>query len=224
MSNICGIYKITSPSGRVYVGQSVNIKKRFNSYKRSSAKYHPKLSYSFQKYGIENHVFEIIIECDKPKLDELEIYYIDKWNTVKKGLNCKGGGHRATLSEFSLKKLSESLKITNKRPEVKERRSSWQIGRKMSAEAILKMSNHRIGKKGHPNQIKAATGNNNAQKEPIAISKNGLIVSVEENLYKAAEFVGGDFRNVHACLKGTRNYHKGYSFKRIYESSSPAMG
>lgn len=224
MSNICGIYKITSPTKRVYVGQSVNIKKRFNSYKRSSAKDHPKLSCSFQKHGIENHVFEIITECDKSKLDELEIYYIDKLDTVKNGMNCKGGGHRATLSEFSRKKLSNSLKIAGQRPETKERRSVWQRGRKMSAGAILKMSQHRIGKKGHPNQIKAASGNNNAQKEPIAIFKNGLIVSVEENLYKAAEFVGGDFRNVHACLKGKRAKHKGHSFKRIYESSSATLG
>jgi hypothetical protein len=33
MSKICGIYKITSPSGKVYIGQSVDIKRRFTTYK-----------------------------------------------------------------------------------------------------------------------------------------------------------------------------------------------
>lgn len=30
-----GIYKITSPSGKVYIGQSVNIERRFLDYKKS---------------------------------------------------------------------------------------------------------------------------------------------------------------------------------------------
>ena len=30
----CGIYKITSPTGRVYIGQSTAIEKRFNDYAR----------------------------------------------------------------------------------------------------------------------------------------------------------------------------------------------
>lgn len=33
----CGIYKITSPSGRVYVGQSVDIERRFAEYRRNGS-------------------------------------------------------------------------------------------------------------------------------------------------------------------------------------------
>ena len=61
---IIGIYKITSPSGKIYIGQSININKRQENYRfPSSLKFQIKLRRSFQKYGPENHKFEIIEEC-----------------------------------------------------------------------------------------------------------------------------------------------------------------
>ena len=32
MKKICGIYKITSPSGRVYIGQSIDVYSRLKQY------------------------------------------------------------------------------------------------------------------------------------------------------------------------------------------------
>lgn len=222
-NKIIGIYKITSPSGKIYIGQSVDVNSRFASYARKSCADQPKLFNSIEKYGYSNHIFEIVCECERHELDANEIFYICYFNTIKEGLNCKGGGARGTLSKESLIKLSDSLKITNKKPEVKERRSAWQRGRKMSDEFKASQSLRKTGLIGHPNQIKSAIGNNYAQKEPIEIFKDEISVSIQDNLYKAAEFVGGDFRNVHACLKGKRSRHMGYSFKRIYEGSSTAV-
>ena len=54
-----GIYKITSPSNKVYIGQSIDIEKRFSYYKRLSCKQQSKVYNSILKYGYENHVFEI---------------------------------------------------------------------------------------------------------------------------------------------------------------------
>ena len=39
MEKICGIYKITSPSGRIYIGQSIDCPKRFKQYKSTRANY-----------------------------------------------------------------------------------------------------------------------------------------------------------------------------------------
>jgi len=33
-NTLAGVYKITNPNGRVYIGSSVNIHKRFNEYKK----------------------------------------------------------------------------------------------------------------------------------------------------------------------------------------------
>ena len=60
-----GIYKITSPNNNIYIGQSINIEKRFVQYKKlRSCCNQIKLYNSFVKYGVDNHIFEIIEECN----------------------------------------------------------------------------------------------------------------------------------------------------------------
>ena len=107
---IIGIYKITSPSGKIYVGQSVNIEKRkiqhnnFNEIKK-----HPKLFNSVKKYGIETHIFEIIEECIIEQLNEREIYWGTLFNVLgKDGLNLRLGEGRGSCSEETKQKLRKS--------------------------------------------------------------------------------------------------------------------
>ena len=69
-----GIYKITSPKNRVYIGQSVNIKSRWSRYKKRLPKSQIKLNRSFLKYGVENHLFEVVEECLVSELNEKERY------------------------------------------------------------------------------------------------------------------------------------------------------
>lgn len=84
-----GIYKITSPSKKIYIGQSINIQKRFNQYKWSKAKSQPILHRSFKKYGIDKHKFEIICCCEKSNLYKMEAYYQILFSANgKNGLNC----------------------------------------------------------------------------------------------------------------------------------------
>jgi len=84
-----GIYKITNPKGKVYIGQSTNIERRFRQYYNiKSSKLQLKLHYSFLKYGIENHNFEIICLCDLKDLNITERYYQETYNAVYNGLNC----------------------------------------------------------------------------------------------------------------------------------------
>jgi len=59
-----GIYKITSPSGKVYIGQSIDIELRFKQYSNILKSIgQRKLYYSFKKYGINSHKFEILETC-----------------------------------------------------------------------------------------------------------------------------------------------------------------
>ena len=57
-----GIYKITSPTNRIYIGQSINIEYRFKQYRWIKAKSQTRLRNSFLKHGVENHKFEIVCE------------------------------------------------------------------------------------------------------------------------------------------------------------------
>ena len=113
MQKICGIYKIISLTGKIYIGQSTNINERFTFYKQLHCKTQTKLYNSLKKYGVENHKFEIIEECTKEKLDEREKYYINLFKTfnTKHGMNLRdGGGSKGSLSEETKLKISEGLK------------------------------------------------------------------------------------------------------------------
>ena len=48
-----GIYKITNPNGKVYIGQSIDIDKRWNKYKVKNCKPQIRLYNSLNKYGGE---------------------------------------------------------------------------------------------------------------------------------------------------------------------------
>lgn len=84
-----GIYKITSPSGKIYIGQSDNIKKRLTDYSIKNTKTQPALCNSFKKYGKENHIFEIVEECEYINLNIQERYWQDYYDVIgPNGLNC----------------------------------------------------------------------------------------------------------------------------------------
>ena len=87
---LVGIYKITSPSGKIYIGQSVDINRRFSTYKslRSSVKTSVKLYRSFLKYGVEQHNFEILDLCTRQQLNKYERFYQQVYNSITNGLNC----------------------------------------------------------------------------------------------------------------------------------------
>lgn len=84
-----GIYKITSPKKRVYIGQSIDIQYQFATYKRMDCKGQTRLYASLKKHGVEKHTFEIICECELNELNEKERYYQELYNTLDKGLNCQ---------------------------------------------------------------------------------------------------------------------------------------
>lgn len=86
------IYKITSPSGLIYIGQTINFNKRMSGYKKRGAKSQTALNNSLNKYGIDNHIIEILEEVDVNDLFEKEIFYINKFDSVKNGLNIHKGG------------------------------------------------------------------------------------------------------------------------------------
>ena len=111
MNPIIGIYKITSPTGRIYIGQSIDIPQRWTAYKYFERDYEcyikaKKRSLIFQslgKHGHANHKFEIVENCDESVLNDREIYYIElfksnarKYPTLR-GLNLHEGGTKPPI-------------------------------------------------------------------------------------------------------------------------------
>lgn len=113
-----GIYKFTNKiNGMSYIGQSVDIERRYKQHKRintGNTIFHN----AIREYGFEAFDFEIIELCTKDSLDEKEKIYIKKYNTVyPKGYNIATGGHTGHPVKLNpdndLKEIIELLETTD---------------------------------------------------------------------------------------------------------------
>jgi group I intron endonuclease len=139
-----GIYKITSPLGKIYIGQSIDIDYRFYVYKKLKCKQQLRIYNSFLKYGVDNHVFEVIEECSVEFLNEKERYWQDYYNVLgKKGLNCilvSTNKCLKVLSKETKLKISNSLFGFKHTEESKGKISKGLTGRPVSQETRNKIS------------------------------------------------------------------------------------
>ncbi len=132
---IC-IYKITSPTGRIYIGQSKVFELRIKNYKKLRCKTQPKLFKSFLKHGIERHKFEVLEECVIADLTEKEQFYIRKFDACSTfNLNCKGDYFVTYFSEETISKMRQSHLG----------QTSYMAGKNHSESTRLKMSHSKMG-------------------------------------------------------------------------------
>lgn len=150
--SMVGIYKITSPTGRIYIGQSIDIEKRRKMYVNNHCKKQQKLHASLCKYGFSKHNFEVIEECKWGLLNEREEYWIEFYGTFNSdfGLNLSSGGLNKRVSEETKHKISKG-NSGRKRPDLSERNATSK--RPYNAEAYAKMAKTNTGRKHKPESI-----------------------------------------------------------------------
>jgi group I intron endonuclease len=232
-----GIYKITNPKGKIYIGQSPNIEKRFKQYKCLDCKTQPKIYRSLKKYSWENHKFESVEECSYKILDEREIYWINFYNSFNCGLNLTEGGRgMRLLSEEIKNKISKAKKNhpCYKDPSFGKKISKSKKGKPLSKEHIQKLKKPKLEgfgekpdgfgekiskiKTGVPNYKGRKPSNwNNKHIISDANSKPVIQYDTEYNIInefssvrKAKEFFNGD---IGACCRGKQKTSCGYIWK-----------
>lgn len=98
-----GIYKLTFPNKKIYIGQSTNIENRFGGHRRDGMrcfnknkkiKNITKLRGAYKKYQWNEVSYEIIDTCLLEELNDKEIYYVALYDSFKNGLNCTTGGNQ----------------------------------------------------------------------------------------------------------------------------------
>ena len=192
---LIGIYKIINPKNKIYIGQSVNIEKRFTTYKSLSCKGQIKIYNSLNKYGVENHIFEIIEECDINDLNIRERYWQDYYDVLnqEKGLNCILNESDKLLKILSLdtkNKISESHKGKIISEETKLKISNSTKGRILTKEHCEKISKSNKGKKcpwntGRPTteeaKLKISLANKGKKRSEIVLEKMKIMAQLGNN-------------------------------------------
>jgi len=199
----CGIYSITAPDGRKYIGQSVDIERRWKDHK-TNPKQTPKLIESFCAYGFEQHKFEILEECLGDNLLSLESRWQEKFNTCVDGLN--------VLFTTGNEKFGRA------NDQAKANMSKAQSG----------VNNPNYGKRGAET---SCYGRKRTKEERDAISayqrtRGKLVCQIdlitEQVIAKAKvrDFAKQGFSqgNISSCCNGRLKSHKGYKFQ--YEAAA----
>lgn len=181
MGHVGFIYKYTSPSGKIYIGQTTrNLKTRAGRKGSHYQFYDTPFCRAIRKYGWEKFIVEILEElyCANKKdliacLNDREEYYIKTLNSIdsKIGYNCRTSGESHIVSKETRKKISDANKGRTLSLEHRAKISASLVGIKrkpVDTRTREKMRLAKIGKKlaiGHKNNIARATmGNSRALK------------------------------------------------------------
>lgn len=144
LKNKSGIYQIRNlVNGKIYVGSTENLFLRKNSHfytLKKSIHRNNKLQNSYNKYGEQNFIFEVIefIE-NKNKLLEIEQYWINILNVIEKGYNIQPKAGKICITDEIRKKMSG--------------KTPWNKGKTgiYSEETLQKMKDNACNKHGEQN-------------------------------------------------------------------------
>lgn len=213
-----GIYKITNMfNSEFYVGATCNIKRRFAEHKcpknlsRSTV-----LARAFRKYGVGNFSFEILQECRRKDLAELESLWVKKlrprYNMNEGGIG--NPGHSVSEAVRSLLSLKGKQQWDHRTTEEKLRFVSNNLkgpkaGHSVSPETREKLRQHNLGKKWTEDQkIKtsaanktAMLGNQNGNKRVLRISSDGSVI-VYQSVTSASIDLGIQPSSISKVLNG----------------------
>lgn len=135
---ICGIYCIENlVNHKRYIGQSVNISDRISHHKSDLKHNRHKNTYlqnSYNKYGLHNFKFYILEKCNINNLDELERFYIAKYNSMNRdyGYNRESGGNINKCPSLETRR-----KISKNHIDVSGENNPM-YGKKMSKDSVLR--------------------------------------------------------------------------------------
>lgn len=197
---ITGIYKITSPSGKIYIGQSIDIENRWLIYEKytNSCKNQVKLYNSLMKYGWNNHDKEILEECSCDQLLERETYWKEYYNVLKiPSLCCRTDGRGGRLSEETKQKIKQHKLDNPMSQETRDIISKANLSKIYSKESKEKISKAKKGNKCYTQEWKDKIS---ASLQNMDIDKKKLRADKISNKTKGKSKPKGFSQKISKCI------------------------
>jgi len=220
----CYIYKIESPTGKIYIGKTTNIKSRINCYRYLNCKSQKIIYNSLLKYGFDSHKFEILYEGNNKlsEINKLEIYYIGLFNSFSQnnnnGMNLTLGGdggfgrklsdeHKMAIIEFNKNRVYKPHTEETKKM-ISESRKKVGITSKLQ-EYFDSMKGRKINKneewvKNNSESIKKAIFQFSLEGEFVKEWKSAMDVELETGMCR---------KNISSNLRGKSKTAYGYIWK-----------
>ncbi len=156
----CGIYLIRNTvDGKVYVGQSVHINRRWHEHKKCAKWGHKSHLYAaIRLYGAEAFVHELLEECPPEMFDAREAFWmaVHDCRNPEKGYNLLPAGQRGRVMDA----------------ETRERIASKLRGRKVPADVVARIAEKARGRVHTPEaRAKISAANTGRIVSPEAIAK-----------------------------------------------------
>jgi group I intron endonuclease len=209
------IYKITSPSGRVYVGKTKRLKIRIWEYRWRSKKRKSIIHDSIKGYGWEAHKLEVIEEVSDELLNEREMFWIKELNTFyldnEKGMNMTKGG------DGNVPSWKHNIERRKKQSKAFSGKNNPFYG-KTHSEEYRKRKSIEVSEYNKKNGVKvpewgAEKGRQKIIKAVLMYDAAGSFVREFESCTEAGKFINGKARDISACASGRRTQAKGYVFR-----------
>lgn len=226
MSKQIGIYKIISPIGRIYIGQSINIQKRWKDYiKYNKFSGQKRLRNSVKKYGWNKHIFSVVEECDVHELNNKERYWQDYYSVLGyKGLNCKltkSDDKSGELNSSTKNKISSSLIGKQHSEQRRENQRKAQIGKIRTLEHKKALSE--AVKQRFTNLEERLKQGKKLQKVVIQYDMNNNFIKEWPSTREVERILNIDRATISSCCNQKRGYKSAGGFKWRYKAIEEAL-
>lgn len=206
-----GIYKWTSPSGKSYIGQAVNLERRkkefaYNPFNYVYTSNDSAIDRARKKYNdFSQWQYEILEYTSIDLLDKREIYYIAYFDTTnsRKGYNSTKGGDGTKGTKWGTEKQIEALE--NRRSY--EGRNNPNYGNHLSEKSKQKIREARQGTKQSIETIKKKS-------KPVnQYTKDGTFIKTWIGASQVMKELGIDKSSISRVCKGTKKSAGGFVWK-----------
>lgn len=210
---IKGIYKITSPNNKIYIGQSIDILARFRAHRSKNIYKLKKLHSSFNSHGINNHTFDIINvlpnDCEQDVLNKYEQIYMDFYRNCNiELLNIKEGGNGHGKHSEETKKIikdKRALQVFSEESKIKRINTLKKV-------IHTKEWNYKVGL-GQIGKFVSEESKSKLRKSILQYDLNGNFIKEWDSSRNASKFYNTTESNICNCLRENAKTAKGFKWE-----------